>query len=345
MKIYKLILIGIVGLLSGACDDKLTDEVQLDITVASSENVKMEGNVITVKKGEPINFLLSGKADFISFFSGEKGAKYINRERTSYRIEDIKSTILSFDVKTQYGESKEVLKMFYSNTFPGISKSDFEADSVLVEKFEWKELVPQADLPQVSGASYSANIDLLEYLGQPLTFAIYYKQLVISTTVGSPRFEFSNFKITNTLQDGSTEVMFANRLGLTPLNMLNKWNIPSYDQLGSNREYGTVTNNQTGLWSFTDTNLQHGFFSIHSGWTGDPAVTPLMYSWLLSTPMTFNVCDPDQGTKVKDSTMPLTSHTYTYNKVGIYDATFLARNVNVEFSSEQVKHLVINVVE
>ena len=40
MKIYKLILIGIVGLLSGACDDKLTDEVQLDITVASSENVK-----------------------------------------------------------------------------------------------------------------------------------------------------------------------------------------------------------------------------------------------------------------------------------------------------------------
>lgn len=73
MKIYKLILIGIVGLLSGACDDKLTDEVQLDITVASSENVKMEGNVITVKKGEPINFLLSGKADFIRFSVVRKG--------------------------------------------------------------------------------------------------------------------------------------------------------------------------------------------------------------------------------------------------------------------------------
>ena len=54
---------------------------------------------------------------------------------------------------------------------------------------------------------------------------------------------------------------------------------------------------------------------------------------------------PDQGTKVKDITQRLDKYTYTYNQIGIYNVTFLARNANIDHSSTTTYHMVVNVVE
>ena len=80
---------------------------------------------------------------------------------------------------------------------------------------------------------------------------------------------------------------------------------------------------------------------IHSTNANDP----LKYSWLVSDLITVNSCSPDQGTKVKDITQRLDKYTYTYNQIGIYNVTFLARNANIDHSSTTTYHMVVNVVE
>lgn len=348
MKILNIILATVLAFVGVSCKDALFNEVSLDIRVEQGQQAVMDGNVVTVKKGEPVTFLFDGNADFISFFSGEKGAKYINRNRTSFSTEELVSMKLEFNVKSSYGAVENSFRMLYSDKFPGISQTDFEADSVLVENFEWMELVPQESLPRISGQTTVHSVDLSQYIGIPMTLAVCYKQPRISPTLGATTVDFSDFKIVNSLKDGTEEIVYANQLGFTPLNMLNKWDVPSYEELGDNREYGSndgSLKNVIGLWNLKASNVSLGNFSFNGGWTGDEAVTPKMYSWLVSSPMQFNICNPDNGVKIKDSSMALTSYTYTYEKIGIYDAVFLARNINMDSETEQVKHIIVNVVE
>ena len=81
MKTYKLIAICIASLFFGACSDGLDEAVGLHVKVATNENVSFDGQIITAKKGTPIEFILSGDPDFLTFFSGEAGSKYEYRER------------------------------------------------------------------------------------------------------------------------------------------------------------------------------------------------------------------------------------------------------------------------
>lgn len=60
MKTYKLIAICIASLFFGACSDGLDEAVGLHVKVATNENVSFDGQIITAKKGTPIEFILSG---------------------------------------------------------------------------------------------------------------------------------------------------------------------------------------------------------------------------------------------------------------------------------------------
>lgn len=153
MKTYKLIAICIASLFFGACSDGLDEAVGLHVKVATNENVSFDGQIITAKKGTPIEFILSGDPDFLTFFSGEAGSKYEYRERETIDPSQIKSSMLNFSIWFQYGNPSTTLEkhVYISDEFTGLYKDNFEADSLLVEQFEkdgkWKELVPQSAFP------------------------------------------------------------------------------------------------------------------------------------------------------------------------------------------------------
>ena len=90
MKTYKLIAICVASLFFGACSDGLDEAVGLHVKVATNENVSFDGQIITAKKGTPIEFILSGDPDFLTFFSGEAGSKYEYRERETIDPSQIK---------------------------------------------------------------------------------------------------------------------------------------------------------------------------------------------------------------------------------------------------------------
>lgn len=343
MKIYKLAAICITSLFFTACDQELKQNAKLSVGVITNENVRYDGETITVKKGTPVEFSLKGDPDFVTFFSGEIGSKYEFRDRTLVDAKDLTKSLLNFSIWPQYGNAEctaGVLSLFISESFPGISKKDFREDSILVENFQWKELVPQSELPQKPLTATTAmpySINLKEYLGKKISIAIRYKATNNSST--QPRMNFTNVKVQNEMSDGQTTNLFADAFGFTALNMDNKKNYPDQKSMLKDREYGTVNNNTSGIWNLKDAG--NGLFFIHSS----GVKTGLKYSWLISNPIVINACTPDHGVNIKNTTQTLESHTYQYDKVGTYVATFVGTNANYEHQSTTLVTLKVNVIE
>lgn len=141
------------------------------------------------------------------------------------------------------------------------------------------------------------------------------------------------------MTDGTTSTLYASNFGLTPLNMDNKSNYPDQKSMTTNREYGTVTNNTSGIWNLVGAST--GSFFIHSS----GANAALKYSWLVSNPLEINACSPDEGETVKNITQSVPTYSYTYNTVGTYTASFIATNSNYKKQTRVLKQIMIKVVE
>lgn len=346
MKAYQIITACAVSLLLGACSNELDEDVALGVKVATNENVSFDGQIITVKKGNPVTFNLLGNPDFLTFFSGEEGHKYQYRERLQIDPSQIKSSKLNISLYYEYGQTAMVESRIYmADDFPGLYKDDFVADSLLVEQYEndgsWQTLLPNAELgydfPTRTSSTQSYTFDLTAYQNKPITLAIRYKG--IANTAVQSRLYFTQMHFTNELNDGSTLTHSAGSFGFTPVNMKNRCNFADQASMTEDRAYGTVDGAVSGIWNLE--NIGTESFYLHSSTAG----TPLKYSWLVSEPVTVNSCEPDQGTKIKDTTQSLDTYTYTYQEIGIYNATFFARNANMEHSSSTTYNVVVNVVE
>lgn len=374
MKAYKWLIVGLGALFFTSCERDLNcDMDDVNVTVATNDQVRYEGNILTVKKGTPIEFLLHGEPDFVSFFSGEIGHQYIFRNRTELSPADIESCELKFSVWAQYGKASscvnqfDVLYMAGSDAeaqrsgaiFPGLSKTDFEADSVLVEKnTPWKELVSREKLPQkpVSGASaandYSFN--LKSYIGQKMTLALVLnrdKSEAISAnnpddpkaTIVQSTFHVQDMHIQTKWKNGRITKSYASAFGFTPLNMKNKTVFKDQDEviMPADREYGSVTlGGVPGMWNLN--NIANGNFTIQ----GCAVNEVWKYSWLVSDYLNLTECpEPDTSVKVKDITVDQNSYSYTYNQVGTYTATFVLNKANYHDAASTTRELIINVTE
>jgi hypothetical protein len=181
MKRYNFLLITVLAFALTGCNSELEESADLNVNVTTSENVSVTGDTIIVKKGNPVLFNFVGDPDNITFFSGEKGCQYIYRDRVTVDPSEVVSSKLMFSVWYQYGNAKSaanLVKMYISDAFTGLVKNNFKEDSVLVEGFQWSDLVDQSKLPQAPGSAKTAQsfeVDLGNYLGKRLAMAICYK--------------------------------------------------------------------------------------------------------------------------------------------------------------------------
>lgn len=343
MKRYIYLLIPLFALALVGCEDELEEKAALDVTVSSTGNVTWEGNTIVVKKGTPLTFDFTGNPDFITFFSGESGRKFIYRKRDQVALEDIVSSKLSFSVWYQYGNaatSANLLKLYLSETFPGLAKNKFEADSVLVEGFAWNDLVDPSKMPIAPSNAANAThfeVDFTPYLGKRMTIAVCYKP--VSNAAAQPRVNIVGMKIVNTMKDGTTSTLFAGDFNFTPVNMMCHHRLNDQRSMTVNREYGSVTNSTSGIWNLSG--ATKGDFFIHSSNSG----AKLKYSWLVSNMILANACSPDYGQPIKNVTEGTSSYTYIYKTAGTYKATFVATNSNYKAESQVLRELNIKVVE
>lgn len=207
MKTFKILTLSFLAFCTMSCQQTLFEDIsKAGVNVVESENVRYDGNIITVKKGETVNFNLKGSPDFITFYSGELGHQYVYRKRINGNTEDIKSARLKFRVWAQYGvnhaesgrqpdenSAQYQMSVLYASEnsdgtpgFPGLSR-DFEKDSIMVEEqIQWKDLVDKELMPNKPGDIYAKydptkpnvlfacndfDIDLSSYLDEKITLA------------------------------------------------------------------------------------------------------------------------------------------------------------------------------
>lgn len=377
MKTYKILTLAVLALGMASCRQTLFEDISKSgVSVSESENVKYDGNIITVKKGEAVNFNLAGSPDFITFYSGELGHQYIYRETVQGDINDIKSARLKFTLWSQYGLAKgdkPQMAILYATqnpdgtpVFPGLTRN-FEQDSIMLEEnISWNYLVKPELIPNKSGDIYNVydgikkdfscnifDIDLTEYISGKFTLALVQniekkevrKGLTDKDeTDGQTTWHFEDMHLETTWKNGRVTKVYPNAFGLTPVNMKNKTVFDDHKdnefQMPSDREYGAVKANVEGFWNFT--NLSAGKIDI----SGCAANFEWKYSWLVSDYIDFAAKgQPDQGVKIKDINLPVTSYEHTYDKVGTYKATFVMSNDNFEDAQQKLVEFVINVVE
>lgn len=342
MKTNRIITACAALFLLASCENVLKENATLDVFVMPSEGVATEGDVIVVKKGSTVNFQFSGESDFITFYSGESGKSYQHRERIVIDPEEIASSEFSFSVWPQYGNkacTENTMSIYYSEDFGGLLTNDFAGDSVLVEKHEWKELIPQADLPKspISSAAGAVpfKVDFTQYLGKKIILALVYK--TSNSTAAQPTWNFLNMSITNNFKNGEKAQLMPSGFGFTPVNMYYK-TLPSAASI-KNPAYATVTNNANGFWNLVDAGK--GGFKV----SGSGAGYHYFYTWLVSKAIVVNACSPDKGEGIKSIANQLSNYSYTYDKVGDYTTTFEGNSANFEKTSSVVREFTIKVVE
>ena len=343
MKTYKLLLLSLGVFCFTACEKELDrDLTDANVSVATDENVRYEGNILTVKKGTPITFLLHGDPDYVSFFSGELGHQYVYRDRKEYSAEDVEEQAPNLETTT---------------FFPGMSKTDFEADSILVEKTtEWKALISREELPnKVLGSAASAlnySRSVKEFIGKKFTLAIVlnkdgkkasdYPTYSDGTPIPQSTFNFTGMRVETTWRNGRVTTAYASSFGFTPLNMKNKTVFKDQDEINmpKDREYGSVSTGVSGMWNLSS--IANGGFTV----TGAASGFDWKYTWLVSDYLNFLECpEPDLPVKVKDVSLDVDTYSYTYDQVGTYTATFLMNNFSYAHEDSKVCELIINVTE
>lgn len=345
IKYYIFLLLGMASLAS--CSDELKEDVSLNVGVKTEEGVAVNGDVVTVKAGTPVVFNFYGDQDNISFWSGEKGSAYANKDRVTIAQEEIESSTLHFKLLAKYGNAdctKDVLHMYMSDNFPGIAGNDFESDVKLMNEFAWTDFGPKLTdkdgnnitLPQAPSKSMEYSVNITDLLGKRIAFSFHY--LGLNNSDAQPRFEFTEFYIENKMKNGTTAKLYAGNLGFTPINMLCKEDLEDQRGMTTNREYGTVTNNVSGIWNLTGAGK--GSFYIHSSGKNKP----LKNSWLVSNLFVVNSCSPDKGLTVKNISQNTDTYSYTYTTPGEYKATFIATNSNYKHESRVIREMTIKVL-
>lgn len=380
-RLYTTLLLSALALAS--CNKDMTKGLEdVSVSVTPDENVTIQGQVVTVRKGNPVEFNIAGNPDFVTFYSGELGHQYAYSDRYESVASDIISSKLKFNIYqegTSYTGDRDnnTIDVFYAVSdeaaglegFPGLSKTDFDADSTLVDDFyyagKWipvKDHDYYASLPLNVVDAKSVELDVKDFIGKNLVIAIAYnadKKENPSVNGGmatnQPKYYFDSMCIENLLRNDTTTVQYAGNFMFTALNFNhqnlynqsiktdsntkgNDWtNVSTY--LPDDLAYGTVTANVAGLWNMSS--VANGSFYIHSTASGMSWKT----AWLVSDPIDILACEPDQGESIKNLSQDVPTYTYTYNKVGTYKATFLITNTNYKHEKSSLYEVVVNVIE
>lgn len=137
------------------------------LPACKKDAVDFDFNVTTAgssfKAGQDIVFTFSGNPDNITFYSGEPGTNYANRDRTS-----IKGTPkLDFTSLIKNGVQTNALALLVSTDFPGIYDSTHVVDAA------WTDITDRATLSTGVDNTPSGTIDLTDVVveGNPLYIA------------------------------------------------------------------------------------------------------------------------------------------------------------------------------
>jgi hypothetical protein len=305
-----------------SCNDELEKEIIFDYQITTSE-AQINGDTIVLKKSFPLKFSLNGNYDFLTFYSGEIGHEYDKRNIQTIAKDDISTSVLSFGAMPQYGVIAGTLRVFISESFQGLKLYDTKLDSTAVATNNWVEITERCNLPTTSAQVLQTSISLIDYCDKDISLAFLYK--TDQNTSTQPTWEIRDLKISNTLKNGSENVIKAVDLGFSALDMLHL-------------NAQTSTN---GVWNLTNIALTtNPVMRIQSSPTG----AEVNEDWLISTPTMINKRLPEKGLAIGEIATSSKTFSFQYKNQGTYRVTFVAKRANLEMNQEITKSLIVKVI-
>lgn len=346
MKIRNSIYILTVGAFLVSCNDlDVDDSVDFNVSLASDN---------TYEAGDPVVFNFDGNPDYITWWSGEEGHKYANRERTELPLEEIESVTLSFEAQARYGKVTNTLSLFVSDDFSGLSK-DVTTDKVRVADFESDATLLSGNgelLESKFSNRTAASFDLMPYCISEdthsiseLTLAFHYKADFDGTNA-LKRWDFYSVAIKTIYKNGNTTTLNLSDLGLQTFDRNPNTN-PKHAQQGDPYfDNSSGSSSCTGVWDLRSSLTRVNSFMYLGGGTNETDYTNNADDWLFTKSLKFNTCDPDENSGVlKNINVRLPSYSYVYTQPGTYTVTFIAGNQNVYGSARTIKEVTFTIKE
>src|SRR5690606_18126264 len=100
-----------IGFMPGVTGEAWFDNAAIHIEGEEKSNFNVSSKKKTYKVGEPVEFLIAGDADYITFYSGAKGEAYEDRY-TKTAIPQLK-----FDNIGKFGTQLNTLSLLVSSDF------------------------------------------------------------------------------------------------------------------------------------------------------------------------------------------------------------------------------------
>ena len=163
------------------------DPVSFEVTTA----------LTSYKVGDTVNFMFKGQPDMITFYSGEPGHNYENRDRTIAKG----APQMQFTSYSQYGTQQNTLLLLVSTDFDGIY------DSADIYKATWTDITNKATLSTGGPDEPSGIIDLSPYVSDNKPIYVAYKYTGESSST-QKTWTIKDFQI-NLLQDDGSESSIA----------------------------------------------------------------------------------------------------------------------------------------
>lgn len=298
----KIFLISVLASVIFACNKNQISQVD-----PVSFNVTADR--LTANVGDTVTFSFDGNPDFITFYSGEIGHKYANKDRLV--VEGGKPTLLFATTATTVGTQQNSLKILASTDFKGV----YDTLNENLLNATWIDLTDRAVLSTGADSVSSGVIDISDINPERKTIWFAFKKHDDNSATLRPwAWRIRSFNVNLYSPSDSTNYAITT--------------------LADAGWYATDIANADYKWTITGTALSIG---------GGGVDTPENEDWVVTNGLDLYGVAPDVGIAVKSIDARLPSYSYAFSKAGTYTVTFLAVNQNINEKKELVKEMTITV--
>ena len=306
--IFSLGLLAAVLFTGNACKDVLERPVQFEVTVAASEEGKLEqvdAHTYRIPLGSELQFFFGGEPDFISL-------QYNNFNEAD--------AALSFDQLVSMNDNQDNMQLYVSKQKLTLTKTDIHADSLRIRNHAWTDISDLVSWPSKKNETTSTTIDMNDYRGDSVVFAFCYH----ASGNKQPMFSVSNFAFTyRTIKDGKVfKTLPASSMVWQPFDMEQQDDSLAY--VSTNPDEKAM-----GVWDVSFKNEDKTAFMIRQG-----VVSKMPNEdWLISAPVYIprGKDDAIKTVAIKNYYLAITDYQFTFTEAGEYTLTFIATNANYKY--------------
>jgi len=302
MKVYNIIIIFASIFFISCANNEVVIEPSALFVPDTISCKALSNDTYTCKAGDEVIFRSQGDCDYVTYWSGETGKEYANKDRISIPVD---SAYLEFTSYSAFGNTAQPrpLSVYVSNTFQG-NYSWLGINDITVK---WDTITP-ANTPNYNASLIgfpSGKISLSKYNGKG--FYVAFKFVSDSLPGTARQVRVSNFAVKGYTSIGVITMADTPTAGFVPVN---------------------ITGAST--WSNTTTTLD-----IRG------TAQKKEEDWFISSEIALGRLNPDKGVAIKTITENVSDFRYTYKSAGTYHVTIETVNSRFGDSQSKLQNMTI----